>query len=323
MFGVTGKHLGLALICGLVLLIGACEGKKAATSPPLIRINDSSISLGQFQKEVRRTFPLWEKLPAEERAAMERSLIAEMIDRQLIRAEADRLGISISEDTVDKSLQAFWNEYPPGKREALLEEQGVSAEQWKEEEKQRLLLIEVTNRKVYDKIQVTESEVEVYYRENFADFKGTEEVRARQILLASEEKARQVLALLRQGESFAEMASQHSLSPDASQGGDLGFFPRGQMPEEFDAVVFKLTPGRISDIVQSPYGFHLFLVEEHRKPTQPSLEEIRPRIQSILLERKKENAYNNWLVKLRSKAFIQIDWSLLTPPHGSRQQAQN
>lgn len=323
MFGVTGKRLGLILLCGLVFLAGACREKPTATSPSLIQINGSDISLEQFQHEFRRTFPLWEKLPAEERAAMERALIVELIDRQLTLAEGNRLGISISEDMVEKSFQAFWSEYPPEKREAILEEQGITIQKWKAEEKQRLLLKEVTKRAVYDQIQVTEQEVEAYYRDNFADFKGTEEVRARQILLASEEKARQVLAFLRQGESFSDMARKHSLSPDAAQGGDLGFFPRGQMPEEFDAVVFKLTPGRISDIVQTPYGFHLFLVEEHRKPTQPTLEEIRSTIQSILLERKKESAYNDWLIRLRSKAFIKIDWSLLKVPHGKHSQAQN
>ena len=323
MFGVTGKHLGLVLLCSLVFLAAACREKPTATSPPLIQINDESVTLQQFQHEFRRTFPVWEKLPAEERTAMERALIAELIDRQLALAEGNRLGISISEDMLEKSFQTFWNEYPLEKRKALLEEQGITVEQWKEEERLRLLLKEVASRAVYDRLEITQQEVEAYYHDNFADFKEAEEVRARQILLASEEKARQVLALLRQGESFAEMARLHSLSPDAAQGGDLGFFPRGQMPEEFDSVVFKLTPGRISDIVQTPYGFHLFLVEEHRKPAQPTLEEIRPRIESILLERKKESAYNDWLIRLRSKAFIKIDWSLLKVPHGKHQQAQN
>ena len=74
------------------------------------------------------------------------------------------------------------------------------------------------------------------------------------------------LRLLRQGEDFAKVAKEHSLSPDREQGGDLGFFAKGEMPPEFDAIVFKLAPGRISDLVQSDYGFHIFLVA-HRKPS--------------------------------------------------------
>ncbi|MBN2426980.1 MAG: peptidylprolyl isomerase [Deltaproteobacteria bacterium] len=323
MSGITAKHLGAFFLFCLIFLAGACQKEQAPTSPTLIRINDKNVSLRHFQAEFKRSFPLWEKLPPEEKSEMQRALIAELIDRALVRSEADRLGISISDQMVEKSFQAFWNEYPPEKRETLLDDQGITAEQWKAEEKQRLLLKEVAMRAVYEKLQVSEEEVETYYRDNFADFKGEEEVRARQILLSSEENARQVLSLLRQGGSFAEVAREHSLSPDAAQGGDLGFFPRGQMPEEFDAVVFKLTPGRISDIVQTPYGFHIFLVEEHRKPTKPSLEETRPRIRSILLERKRETAYNNWLVRLRSRAFIEIDWSLLNHTHRGPQQAQN
>jgi parvulin-like peptidyl-prolyl isomerase len=307
----------------LLLFAAGCSEKKTETSPLLIRINEKSVSLEQFQKEFRRVFLLWEKLPAEQKTVMEKVVIAELIDRRLALDEAERLGISISEETVENSYRNFWSEYPSEKRKTLMAERGVSDSQWKEEEKQRLLLKKVAEKAVYSSLKVTEEEIETYYRDNFADFKGAEEVRARQILVASEEKAQQVLGLLRQGKPFEETAREYSLSPDGRQGGDLGFFPRGQMPEEFDAVVFSLTPGRLSNIVQSPYGFHIFLVEEHRKPTQLSLEKIRPRIQSILLERKKETAYNNWLVRLRKKAFIEIDWSLLKKSKKENHQHQN
>ena len=319
----AGRLLPFILSLTLVALLGACTEKRTATSPTLIRVNERSVSLKQFQEEFRRTYPLWEKLPAEQKTVMERALVAELIDRQLALAEAERLRINIPEEKVEKSFRDFWHEYPPEKQEALLKEQGITRNQWKKEEKQRLLLKEIVEKAVYSSLKVTDEEIETYYRDNFDDFKGTEEVRARQILVASEEKARQVLALLRQGEPFDETARKYSLSPDGKQGGDRGFFPRGQMPEEFDVVVFSLTPGRLSDIVPSPYGFHIFLVEEHRKPVQLSLEKIRPRIESILLERKKETAYNNWLVRLRSKAFIEIDWSLLKHSKKENPRAQN
>jgi peptidyl-prolyl cis-trans isomerase C len=323
MFGFAGKYLLYTLFLVLLFLVSACNEKKAVVPPALIQINGQSISLQHFQQEFRRTFPLWEKLPPEQKIARERTLVAELIDRQLALAEAERLGISISEKNLENSFQTFWSEYPPEKREALLKEQGITISQWEQEERQRLLLKEVAQQAVYSSLEVTEEEIEAYYRENFADFKGKEEVRARQIMVASEEKARQVLGILRQGESFEETAHKYSLSPDGKQGGDLGFFPRGQMPEEFDAVVFSLPPGRLSDIVKSPYGFHIFLVEEHQKAIQPSLIKIAPRIRGILLERKKETAYNNWLVRLRSKAFIEIDWSLLKHSEEKNQQVGN
>jgi parvulin-like peptidyl-prolyl isomerase len=312
---------GTFLLFCLLLLSGACRQRPPEESPLLIRINDKTISLEQFQKEFNRSYPLSEKLPEEERSEMEKALITELIDRTLVRSEADRLGIRISDQAVEKSFRNFWSDVPPQNREAILSEHGISAVQWRQEEEQRLLQKEVAMQAIRDQLQVSEKEIEAYYREHFAEFKGEEQVRARQILLADEDKARHVLSLLRQGESFADLARRHSLSPEAAQGGDLGFFPRGQMPEEFDAVLFQLPPGRTSDIVKTPYGFHLFLVEEHRKPVKPSLEDVREEIASILLERKKETAYNKWLMQIRSKAFIEIDWSLLKHPQTKPQPA--
>lgn len=292
-------------------LFASCREKPAPASPTLVRINDTRITLAQFQDEFSRTFPLWEKLPAAEKTGVKKAFIAEMINTRLILAEAARRSVSIPKAAVEKSFQGFWGEYPPEKREALLKDRNMTAEQWKMAERQRLLLQKTAQQAVYDDLRLTDKEVEVYYREHFKALKGQDEVHARQILLSSQESARKALSLLRQGQPFAEVARRHSLSPDAAQGGDLGFFPRGQMPAEFDAVVFTLPPGKISDIVKSAYGFHIFLVEEHRKAVQPSLEEATPEIRALLLERKKEKAYNDWLARLRAKAVIQVSWSLL------------
>jgi peptidyl-prolyl cis-trans isomerase C len=101
------------------------------------------------------------------------------------------------------------------------------------------------------------------------------------------------------------------MSPDAKKGGDLGFFAKGEMPPEFEKAVFSLPVGRLSDLVKSEYGYHVFLVEEKRKAAQLTLEEVRADIRETLLSEKKEQAYQTWLRDLRSQANIEMDWSLL------------
>ena len=136
-------------------------------------------------------------------------------------------------------------------------------------------------------------------------------IRDRQIVVAEEAVGHKVLGLLRQGEDFADVAAEYSLSPDAEQGGDLGFFGRGRMPAEFDEAVFDLPVGRLSDLVKSEYGYHIFLVEEKRSAARLSQNDAQDEIRRIIETRKQEEAYQGWLQDLRSRAAIEVDWNQL------------
>ena len=130
-------------------------------------------------------------------------------------------------------------------------------------------------------------------------------------VVADELEGQKVLDLLRQGEPFAEVAQEYSLSPDAEQGGDLGFFARGEMPPEFDAVVFDLPVNRLSDLVKSEYGYHIFLVEQKRKAARLTKKEAEAEIRQILEAQKKEEVYLGWLQEMRARAEISVDWAQL------------
>jgi peptidyl-prolyl cis-trans isomerase C len=122
--------------------------------------------------------------------------------------------------------------------------------------------------------------------------------------------------MLRQGKPFSDAAAEYSLSPDAQQGGDLGFFGRGEMPPEFDDIVFDLPINRLSDLVKSEYGYHIFLVEEKRKAARLSKQDAEEEIRSILEGSKKEEVYLSWLQELRARAVIAVDWAQLEAKDG-------
>jgi len=128
--------------------------------------------------------------------------------------------------------------------------------------------------------------------------------------VADQAAGEQVLAQLRQGEPFAAVAKGVSLSPDAAQGGDLGFFSRDEMPPEFDAV-FELPPGKLSPLVKSAYGYHLFLVEEKRPAARLSRQEAARDIRALLEAERRETVYQAWLQELRGKAAVEVDWRQL------------
>ena len=111
---------------------------------------------------------------------------------------------------------------------------------------------------------------------------------------------------MRKGYDFAELARQRSLSPEKEEGGDLGFFEMGQMPPEFDEVALLLKEGEISDVVQSDYGYHIFKIIETREPQNATWEDARPKLGHILLSKKRDEAFHNWLAEIRSHADIKI-----------------
>lgn len=164
---------------------------------------------------------------------------------------------------------------------------------------------------VYSMVSVSDEEVSAYFKANRDQFDRPEQVRARQIVVADEAEGQEVLGILRQERPFAEVAAEYSLSPDAKQGGDLGFFSRGEMPPEFDAIVFDLPVKRLSDLVKSEYGYHIFLVEEKRKAKRLNKKEASDEIRAILEGRKKEEVYLAWLQDMRARAVISVDWAQL------------
>ncbi len=305
----------LALLAALTLLAGAagCRERSpdAASAPVLLQINGLSITLDEFNRRFEQTLPLDNTLGQDEKDELKRAFLRQVIDRELTLAEARRLELTVSPEEVEAALAEYRRDYPDDEFDKLLQAQGISLAQWRAELAERLLMEKVLNQAVYASIEISEEQISAYYQAHRDEFDRPAQVRARQIVLDSEDQGREVLAQLRKGASFAEMAELFSLSPDAENGGDLGYFPRGEMPPEFDAVVFNLPVGELSDLVKSDYGFHIFLVEDRREARSLSQAEAAAEIEALLRRAEEERAYQDWLMELGAKARIDVNWQLL------------
>lgn len=302
----------LALVCTILLVttLTACRGKGEST-PVLLRVDGRTVSLNEFRQEFAKTLPPDQKLTDEEKMELERSYLVQLIDRELALAESVRLGLAVTPEEVDAALREHRRDYPDSAFEEMLQERGITLDDWRRELERGLLMEKVVREVVYTGLAVEEKEIDAYFAQNREEFDRPAQVRARQIVVGTREEGERILALLRQGEAFAEMAKKYSLSPDGEEGGDLGFFARGEMPPEFETVVFSLPAGRISDLVKSEYGYHIFLVEERRDAVRLKLDQVRDEIRGKLMGEKEEQAYQEWLRGLRGRATIEVDWSLL------------
>jgi len=151
------------------------------------------------------------------------------------------------------------------------------------------------------KAALTPDAMKKVYDEAVKQMGNEQEVRARHILVPTEDEAKAVLAEVKKGTDFAELARQKSKDPGASDGGDLGFFTKDQMVPEFSNVAFSLEPGKISDPVKSQFGWHIIKVEEKRNRKAPEFEQVKAQIETYVTRK----AQADYVTKLREAAKVE------------------
>ena len=151
------------------------------------------------------------------------------------------------------------------------------------------------------KAAVTDAELHKVYDEAVGQMKSEPEVHARHILVETEDQAKAVLADLKKGADFAELAKTKSKDPGASDGGDLGWFTKDQMVPEFSEVAFKLDKGQLSDPVKSQFGWHVIKVEDKRMRQPPEFDKVKDQLENYVVRRQQSAVIS----KLRAEGKIE------------------
>ncbi len=152
------------------------------------------------------------------------------------------------------------------------------------------------------KAAVTPDATKKVYEDAVKQMGDEQEVRARHILVPSEDEAKAILAELKKGTDFAELAKQKSKDPGAAaEGGDLGYFTKEQMVPEFAEVAFKLDKGQISDPVKSQFGWHIIKVEDKRKKPAPDFAQVKDQVETYV----QRKAQADFITKIREGAKVE------------------
>lgn len=149
---------------------------------------------------------------------------------------------------------------------------------------------------------VTETDAKKLYDAQVASIKPEIELRARHILVKTEEEARDVVEKVNRGGDFAELAKETSTGPSKTQGGDLGYFTKGQMVKEFEEAAFALKPGDVSEPVKTQFGWHVIKIEDKRKKGAPPFDSVKDRIMAALVQQKTQQTIKD----LRAKAKVEF-----------------
>lgn len=300
------------------------EGTTIVVSEELIAlVNKQPITLEDLDKETERIvaqFSSQGKVFGEEELTEIRWKILEsLINRELLRQKATKMGIETDEALVEQQIEQYKAQF--GGEEGLiaaLSQQGYTMETFTSEITESIKLQTLITQETMALAQVTEEEAKSFYDNNPQRFVQPEMVEASHILIKMEpdadEAARkeamdritQIQEKLKEGVDFAEMARLLSEGPSAERGGALGFFQRGQMVKSFEDAAFALGIGEISDVTESQFGLHLINVTGKKAQRTISFEEARQQILVALQQEKSAQTINQYLDSLRKEAEVEL-----------------
>jgi peptidyl-prolyl cis-trans isomerase C len=311
-FSLIGKSRGMLLIqrgfpflLALSIII-ACDKINIFSKPYVATINGSKIYLEDYQLRLDQKKLLLPKDFTSDSGSMKRfeeEVLDGMIIEKIMDLRAQQLNISISDAELENKINEIKKEYGEDFT-GLLAQENVKYEQWKKEFKKEILLQKLIAIDVNAKIKVSEDEAENYFNKHRANYKTESRVRVAQIVVRDMEMAKKVETRLKAGEDFASVAAKVSIGPEASRGGDLGFITRWIMPEPLDKAIFSLPVNKISPIVQSSYGFHIFKVLESQPAKTHNFADVKQDVIVDIRMQKEEEAFAYWLGELKKKALI-------------------
>lgn len=248
-----------------------------------------------------------QEIPAEQRALVEQNIINQLITQNLLLQIAAKSNITADEEVVNQQFEAVKQQRPD-----------LATDRLKGLIQADFVIQKLLQQEVVSKVTVTDEETQEFYDGRKDQFNEPEQVQASHILVmvkseatqeekdAAREKIEAILAQVKAGEDFAELAKEHSDCPSKEKGGDLGFFAQGQMVKPFEDAAFALSDGEISDVVETQYGYHLIKVTGRKSQRQIPFDEVKDQIEQSLLKQKTDTEVNNWITELRADATIEI-----------------
>jgi len=304
----------------------------------VVRVNNAIITradLRRAREEIAREGHD-QNLPASEVEQKQKDCLRDLIDQRLLVQKAGDLGISADTELV-KRLDELRKQMNLGSMEELESEatkQGISWEDFKENTKNGILTQKVISEEVGAHVNITRDEEMKFYQEHKAQLEQPEALRLSEILVAAtpqrvavdpstgkslpaaaptaeqiaaaRAKADELLAKLKAGAKFEDLAKSSSDGTTAAQGGDLGYFKRGTLAKQLEDATFGLKANEITGVIETRQGFVILKVTDHPTGGLPPFEKVEPRLQDAIYVQKIEPALRAFLTKLREDAYLEI-----------------
>ncbi|MGA2865658.1 MAG: peptidyl-prolyl cis-trans isomerase [Verrucomicrobiota bacterium] len=313
-------------VVAAVALVGAALEMRAALVNGIERVVHDAVITRQdveeetlsAERELWRDYGGQQEVYERRLAEAEHNNLEHLTERQLILHEFKTAGHSLPDKLIDDFLQAEIRSH--GDRMTFiktLEAEGTTLERHRQRIREQYIERAMREKNVSSEIIISPHKVEVYYQEHHESYNLPDRVKLRLIVLKkssepdapqAREMAEEILAKLKEGASFAEMASMYSEeSPEIKlrqEGGDKGWWGKGELRKELDEIAFSLKPGERSGVIETAETCYLMLVGGSDPAHYMPLSEVRDQIEHDLQDQERARLQKQWIEKLRKKTFV-------------------
>ena len=293
------------LLIIFVLLFSACHFFERSEDRVVITVGSRGITEDELKKAIQQIIFEMDISDREAKEGIE-TIVNKVIERAMIVEYGKEEGIGVSDEELDSAIKNIKRDYPEDVFKEMLLRRYIDFKEWKEGLREELLIKKIVTKVTASISPVTFDEIKEYFNAHRDEFRRPAMVQLRQIVVPTREEALKIQGRLKQGEEMGELARKYSITPEAKDGGILGWIDRGQLEESMERAIFSLRVGEISDIFKSPYGYHVFEVISTRDAGLQDLPEAMAEIESKLMLQKKESFYREWIKGLRERFPVQI-----------------
>lgn len=240
----------------------------------------------------------------------------DLIDRQLILQEFKKMKGTIPPHAVDDRVNSIIREEFGGDKSAFMRTiaaQGFSLDRIRKMEEEKIIVQAMRGREMKSEPMIPPGAAESYYRQNIQEWTTNDEVKLRMIKItpgSDPEKKRKMAQEIRdkiaKGADFGDIARVYSEDSTQDKGGEWGWVKRGDLNPDMEQTIFRLPVGKVSDVIQLNQNYYVMLVEEKKGGISKPLKEVRKDIENRLLQVERQKEQQEWLQRLRKKAFVKI-----------------
>lgn len=293
-----------------VILLFTASSYAKAEDAVVAKVNDTVFTQKDLESEVDRLIPrvtFHRNVPPEKRKNYYGKAIDELIDRELQYQDAKAQGVKIEKEKIDAQLDKFKKRFKSEQEyKAAIEKENTTEEKVRARIEKELLAQAAFTTNVTEKAKMSDPALKEFYEKNPAKFKQPESVKLRIISVKDDKKATDILAMIKKGDDFAEIASNFSEDSYRIKGGDAGYLHKGRMLPEIDEAAFKMKVGEVSDIIRAESNHFIIKVEDRKPEQQMTFEQTKDKLRKELETERAGELKQKWMDSLRSKAKIEI-----------------
>jgi peptidyl-prolyl cis-trans isomerase SurA len=323
------KFLYCLLLVSVMVLPGFLRADDTVIEEIIARVNNQIITHSEFlhsKEELAKEAQQQDPANADKFVAdRDKDVLRDLIDQQLLLEKGKDMGIT-GDTEVIKRLDEMRKEMKLGSMEELekaAQSQGISFEEFKQNLRNQIITQQVIGKEVGSRLAPSKEDIQKFYDAHKSEMEQPETINLSEILVSTEPKpndstdeaqrlqtaqakAQDLLAQIRKGAKFEDVAKKDSDGPTAAQGGDLGEFKRGALAKALEDKTFVMKAGDVSDVIRTKQGFVILKVTEHHDAGLPTLSDVQPKIQDAIYMERLQPALREYLTKLREDAFIDI-----------------